>query len=128
MYLTEALTVILCVFISSVWCSVICQLDAYYLLLAFPFCLGLTLIRTTNWDFVSNLSHIIFSHFYLQMLNDINVKNSWDSLSWKYQLKQIMKTREKTVATSENCILRKMSLKFQNPSCNILCKIAFWNK
>ena len=34
----------------------------------------------------------------------------------------------KNVATNENCILRKMSLKFQNPSFNILCKIAFWNK
>ena len=83
------------VFISSVWSSVICQLDAYYLLLAFLFCLGLTLISTTHWDFVSNLSHIIPSHFYLQMLNDINVKNSWDSLRWKYQLKQIMRTRGK---------------------------------
>ena len=32
----------------------------------------------------------------------------------KYQLKQITKTREKNVRTSENCILRKMSLKCQN--------------
>ena len=38
------------------------------------------------------------------------------------------KTREKNVATNENCILRKMDLKFQNPSLKILCKIAFWNK
>ena len=46
---------------------------------------------------------------------------------WKYQLKLIIKTREKNVATNENCILRKMGLKFQNPSFNILWKIAFWN-
>ena len=39
-----------------------------------------------------------------------------------------MKTREKNNATSENCIPRKMSSKFQNPGFNILCKIAFWNK
>ena len=32
------------------------------------------------------------------------------------------------VATNENCILRKMGLKFQNPSFSMLCKIAFWNK
>ena len=62
------------------------------------------------------------------MLNKMNVKNSWDSVRIKYQLKQIIKTREKNVATSENCILRKMGLKFQNPSFNILFKIAFWNK
>ena len=34
-------------------------------------------------------------HFYLQMLNDINVDNSWESLRWKFQLKQITKIREK---------------------------------
>ena len=62
------------------------------------------------------------------MLNKMNVKNSWDSVRIKYQLKQIIKTREKNVATNENCILRKMGLKFQNPSFNILFKIAFWNK
>ena len=38
------------------------------------------------------------------------------------------KTREKNVASKENCILRKMGLKFQNPRFKILCKIAFWNK
>ena len=62
------------------------------------------------------------------MLNKMNVKNSWDSVRIKYQLKQIIKTREKNVATNENCILRKMGLKFQNPSFNILFKIAFGNK
>ena len=47
----------------------------------------------------------------------------------KYQLKQITKkTREKNAATNENCILRQIGLKFQNPSFNILCKGAFWNK
>ena len=47
----------------------------------------------------------------------------------KYQLKLIIKTREKSAATSENYILRiKKSLKFQNPSFNILYKIAFWKK
>ena len=39
---------------------------------------------------------------------------------WKYQLKVITKTREKNVATNENCILRKIKLKFQNPSFKIL--------
>ena len=54
------------------------------------------------------------------MFNDINVKN-W--LRCKYKLKQIFKTREKNVAINENCILRKMGIKFQNPNFNILCKI-----
>ena len=45
-----------------------------------------------------------------------------------FQLKQTTKTRQKKIAvTNENWILRKMNLKFQNPSFNILCKIAFWN-
>ena len=57
------------------------------------------------------------------MLNDINVKNSWDSVRCKYQLKQITKNREKNVATNENWILRKMGLNFQNPKFNILRKI-----
>ena len=34
----------------------------------------------------------------------------------------------KSVATNENCILRKISLKFKNHSFNVLWKIAFWNK
>ena len=38
---------------------------------------------------------------------------------------EMAKTREKNVATNENCILRKMNLKFQNPGFNILGKIAF---
>ena len=62
------------------------------------------------------------------MLNDINVKNSWDSVRCKYHLKHITKTREKNVATNENWILRKMDLKFQNPNFVILRKLAFWNK
>ena len=41
---------------------------------------------------------------------------------------EMAKTREKNVATNENCILRKMGLKFQNPSFNNLCKIALWIK
>ena len=50
------------------------------------------------------------------MLNDINVTNSRDSLRCKYQLKQIIKTKERNVATNENCILKKIGLKLQNPS------------
>ena len=65
-------------------------------------------------------------HFYIQILNDINVKNSWDNVRCKSQLKKISKTREKIVATNENCILRKMGLKFQNT--NFKIQIAFWNK
>ena len=38
------------------------------------------------------------------------------------------KTRKINVTTNENCILKKMSSKFKNPSFNILCEIAFWNK
>ena len=36
----------------------------------------------------------------------------------QFQLKQITKRREKNVASNENCILRKMGLKFKNPSFN----------
>ena len=32
------------------------------------------------------------------------------------------------ISVYENCILRKMGLKFRNPSFHILRKIAFWNK
>ena len=60
-------------------------------------------------------------------IKDINVKNSRDSVRCKYQLKKITKTKEKKVATNENCILRKMSLKLWNPSFTTLCKIALWN-
>ena len=49
-------------------------------------------------------------------------------VKWKYQLKLIIKTREKSIGTNGNCILRKMVLKFQNPRPNNLCKITFWNK
>ena len=62
------------------------------------------------------------------MLNEMNVKNPWDSVRCKYQRKQRIKTREENVATNENCFLRKMGLKFQNPSFNTLFKIAFWKK
>ena len=41
---------------------------------------------------------------------------------------KITKTREKNVGTNENCILRKMSLKFQNLIFKFFCKIAFLNK
>ena len=44
------------------------------------------------------------------------------------QLKEITKTREKNVATNENCILWKIGLTFQNLSFKRLYKIAFWNK
>ena len=54
MYLANALTIILCVLISPSWHSVICQLDACYLLLAFLFYPGLILNSIANWDFFSN--------------------------------------------------------------------------
>ena len=76
----------------------------------------------------SRCEDLIVTHFYLQMLDGINVKNSWNSLRCKHQLKQIIKTREKNVATNENCILRKMGLKFEDTNFNILCEITFWNK
>ena len=46
----------------------------------------------------------------------------------KIQLKQITKTRGENVATNEKRILRKISLKFQNLSFKIFCKITFLNK
>ena len=79
----------------------------------------------------SRCEKLILLHFPLQMLNDINIKNSWDSLRGKYQLKQITKTRinyNKNVANNENCILRNNGLNFQNSTFNILYKIAFCNK
>ena len=76
----------------------------------------------------SRCEDLILLRFYLQMLNNINVKKLWDSLKCKYCLKQITKTRVKNVATNKNCILRKIGLKFQNPSYNTSCKTAFWNK
>ena len=75
----------------------------------------------------SRCENLILLHFYLQMLNDINVENSLDSLRCKYQPQQITKTREKNVSTNENCILRKMGLKFQNPSFNWMysCHVTY---
>ena len=52
------------------------------------------------------------------------LKYSRDSLRCKYELKQVTKTRE----TNESRVLRKMGLKFENPSFNILCKIKTWKK
>ena len=43
----------------------------------------------------SRFEDLILLHFYLQILNDTNVKNPWESLRWKFQLKQISKSREK---------------------------------
>ena len=43
-------------------------------------------------------------------------------------LTDLTKTRQNNVETNENCILRKMGVKFKNSSFNILCKIAFWYK
>ena len=45
----------------------------------------------------------------------------------KYQLKQMTKTKEKMLQPITT-ILKKMGLKFQNLSFNILCKIAFCDK
>ena len=45
-------------------------------------------LLTIPWRFIF-LKYALLLHFYLQMLNIINVKNSWDSLRCKYQLKQI---------------------------------------
>ena len=54
--------------------------------------------------------------------------NSGDTLGYKYQLKQIAKTREKNIAANENYIMRKMGLQFQTPSFIILSEIAYQNK
>ena len=65
----------------------------------------------------SRCEDVILLHFYLQMLNDINVKNSWERLRYKFQLKQITKSREKC-CNLWKLHLRKMSFKFQNLSFN----------
>ena len=39
--------------------------------------------------------NLILLHFFLQMFNDIYVKNSWETLRCKFQLKQITKCRWK---------------------------------
>ena len=56
---------------------------------------------------------------------NVNVKNSWYSLTRNYQFKQITKTRQKNNATIENgnlsLLCKLMGLQFQNPSFNILC-------
>ena len=62
MYLANALTIFLCVFISPLWHSVICQFDACYFLLAFLFYLGLILNSIANWDFFSNASCQRYQH------------------------------------------------------------------
>ena len=42
----------------------------------------------------SRYENLILLHFYLEMLNDIDVENLWESLRYKFQLKQINKSRE----------------------------------
>ena len=49
------------------------------------------------------------------MLNDINVKNLWDSLRWKYQLKQIAKTREKKSCNQWKLHSEKDGVKLSKP-------------
>ena len=66
-------------------------------------------------------------HFYLQMLNDINVKISWESLRCKFQLNQITKTREKMSQPMKTVFWEKWGYNFKT-SASTLCKIAFWNK
>ena len=41
------------------------------------------------------------------MLNDTNVKNSWDSLRCKYQLKQKTKTRDKMLQSMKTAFWEK---------------------
>ena len=43
----------------------------------------------------SRRENLILLHFYLQMLNNAYVENSWENLGCKFQLKQITKSREK---------------------------------
>ena len=61
------------------------------------------------------------------MLNDINIKKSRGTLRCIYRLKRITtineneKKKKENVAANENCILRKMDLKTQNPCFNRVC-------
>ena len=49
----------------------------------------------------------------LQMVNDINVSTSWNSLRCNYQLKHITTPKEKNNAINKNYILKKMALNFK---------------
>ena len=58
----------------------------------------------------------------------ITVKTSWNLFKMQVSTQTDNHKLRKNVATDKMHILRKMSLKFQNPKFNILCKMAFCNK
>ena len=71
---------------------------------------------------------LILLQFYLQMLNNINVKNSWSSLRYKYQLKQITKTREKMLQPMKTEFGEKWAYNFKTLASTFYAqKKAFWN-
>ena len=55
----------------------------------------------------SRCEDLMLLRFYLEMLNDINVKNSWESLRYKFQLKHITKSREKMLQPMKTAFWEK---------------------
>ena len=57
------------------------------------------------------------------MLNDINVKNSWDSVRSKHQFKQITKTRERKMLQSmKTKFWEKWASKFKTVTSTLYAK------
>ena len=57
------------------------------------------------------------------MLNDINVKNSWDSVRSKHQFKQITKTRERKMLQSmKTKFWEKRASKFKTVTSTLYAK------
>ena len=72
-------------------------------------------VKTILEAWNDNDEDLILLHFYLQMLNDVNVNKSWDSLRCKYQLKQIIKTGEKKYCNQWKLHSEKNELKISKP-------------
>ena len=75
----------------------------------------------------STCEELILLHFCLQLLNDINVKYPLESLRCKFQLKQIIKRRDKMLQPMKTTFWEKWAENFKTLA-SALCKIAFWNK
>ena len=78
----------------------------------------------------SSSEDLILLPFYLQMLNKINVKNSWESLKCRFQL--IIKSREKMLQPMKTACWEKWAENFKTLA-STLCKIAlkylnFWDE
>ena len=70
----------------------------------------------TNWFrkcqvSTSRCENLLPSHFLLQMPDDINIKIPRESLRWKFQVKQITKSRKKTFKSMSKLHTEKNGLK-----------------